>query len=104
MSKQPTKKRAKKSAKPARKPFWRRVIGGLVKITLVLVALPLILVPLYWVVPPVSALMIKDLVTLKGYKREWVPLEEISTVAIHSVMVSEDSRHCVHGGVDWVEM
>ena len=104
MSKQPTKKRTQKTAKSAHKPLWRRLVRGLVIIGVVLVALPLVLVPLYTVVPPVSTLMIKDLVTLKGYKRDWVPLEDISTVAIHSVMVSEDARHCVHGGVDWVEM
>ena len=104
VSKQPTKKRTQKTAKSANKPFWRRLLRGLVIIGVVLVALPLVLVPLYTVVPPVSTLMIKDLVTLKGYKRDWVPLEDISTVAIHSVMVSEDARHCVHGGVDWVEM
>ena len=104
MSKQPTTKRTQKTAKSAHKPLWRRLVRGLVIIGVVLVALPLVLVPLYTVVPPVSTLMIKDLVTLKGYKRDWVPLEDISTVAIHSVMVSEDARHCVHGGVDWVEM
>ena len=104
MAKQPTKKRAKKATKQAHKPFWRRLLRSLAIIGVALVALPLVLVPLYTVVPPVSTLMIKDLVTLKGYTRDWVPLEDISTVAVHSVMVSEDARHCVHGGVDWVEM
>ena len=80
------------------------MLRGLIIFVAIIVALPLVLVPLYTIVPPVSTLMIKDLVTLKGYKRDWVPLENVSTVAVHSVMVSEDARLCVHGGVDWVEM
>ena len=104
MSKQTTKKRTKKKAKSVRKPFLRRMLRGLIIFVAIIVALPLVLVPLYTIVPPVSTLMIKDLVTLKGYKRDWVPLENVSTVAVHSVMVSEDARLCVHGGVDWVEM
>lgn len=104
VSKQTVKKRTRKSTTPVRKPFWRRILRGFFLIAVILVPFPLVLVPLYTVVPPVSTLMIKDLVTLKGYKRDWVPLEDISTVAVHSIMVSEDARHCVHGGVDWVEM
>ena len=49
-------------------------------------------------------LMIKDLATLKGYERNWVSYDEISTRAVYSIMVSEDARHCVHNGVDWIEM
>lgn len=69
-----------------------------------MVALPFILIPLYSFIPPISTLMVKDLVMLKGYQRNWVDYDEISRRAIHSVMMSEDARHCVHGGVDWVEM
>lgn len=104
MAKPKAKKSTKKKPKTAQKPFWRRVVRGLFIVAIALVALPLVLVPLYAVVPPISTLMIKDLVTLKGYKRDWVPIEDISTVGVYSVMVSEDSRHCGHGGVDWVEM
>lgn len=79
--------------------MFRIVLG----IVIVIVLLPLILVPLYSVVPPVSTLMLRDLVTLKGYDRQWVALDGVARVAIHSVLVSEDARHCAHQGVDWIE-
>lgn len=68
------------------------------------VMLPLVLIPLYSAAPPISMLMVKDLITLKGYDRRWISYEEIAPVAIYSVMMSEDARHCEHGGVDWIEM
>ncbi|MEM8798272.1 MAG: biosynthetic peptidoglycan transglycosylase [Pseudomonadota bacterium] len=67
----------------------------------ILIAIPLVLVPLYSVVPPISTLMLYDLVTFKGYKRTWVSLDDIAPVGVNSVMVSEDARHCEHNGVDW---
>ncbi|MEP2942565.1 MAG: monofunctional biosynthetic peptidoglycan transglycosylase [Hyphomicrobiales bacterium] len=83
---------------------WRRFLKRIIMVCFLIIALPFILVPLYIFVPPVSMLMIKDLVTLKGYERNWVSYDEISTRAVYSIMVSEDARHCVHNGVDWIEM
>jgi monofunctional biosynthetic peptidoglycan transglycosylase len=71
------------------------------KLLLVVVAIPLVLVPAYSVVPPVSTLMIWDTVSLRGVDRHWVPIEEISPHLVRSVMMSEDARFCEHGGVDW---
>lgn len=85
-----------------RRLLWRWM-KRLAMVAAVVVALPLVLVPLYAFVPPVSTLMVYDLVTLKGYKRQWVDLQEISERARHSVLVSEDSFHCEHNGVDWKE-
>lgn len=104
MLKAAARKRKRKAAKSTTPSFLRWLMSRLVQLALILIAIPLILVPLYSFVPPISTLMMKDLVTLQGYKRDWVPLEDISNVAVHSVMVSEDARHCVHNGVDWVEM
>ncbi len=55
-------------------------------------------------VHPVSTLMIKDLVTLKGYERHWVPLEDIAPVLVNSVMMSEDGQFCSHYGIDWNQL
>jgi monofunctional biosynthetic peptidoglycan transglycosylase len=84
------------------RPWLRRMI----KIAAVLVALPIVLTVLYLpsFVHPVSTLMIKDLVTLQGYDRRWVPLEEIAPVLIHSVIMSEDGQFCSHPGVDLAEL
>jgi len=104
LAKKSTTRPKKKTTKKAKRSFLRRLVRGFFLICVALIAIPLILVPLYSVVPPVSTLMLKDLVTFKGYDRQWVSLDDISSVGVYSVMVSEDSRHCVHGGVDWVEM
>ncbi len=56
---------------------------------------------LYWVVPPVSTLMLGRWLTLQSVERTYVPLDEISPHLPLAVMTSEDMRFCEHGGVDW---
>ncbi len=63
------------------------------------VALTILYIPPF--VHPVSTLMLKDLVTFKGYDRQWVSIDDIAPVLIHSVMMSEDGQYCSHLGVDW---
>ena len=81
---------------------WRR----LVLVVLAVVALPYALILLYTVdfIRPVSTLMLRDLVLLRGYDRQWVEFDEISPNLVQSVMMSEDGQFCRHGGVDWGEM
>jgi monofunctional biosynthetic peptidoglycan transglycosylase len=50
---------------------------------------------------PVSTLMLRDLVLLRGYERQWVDLDDVSPVLVQSVMMSEDGQFCSHDGVDW---
>lgn len=81
---------------------WRKLI--LLAVGLVL--LPYVLIILY--VPsfihPVSTLMLRDLVLLRGYDRQWVSFDQISPNLVQSVMMSEDGQFCMHDGVDWVQM
>lgn len=72
----------------------------------VLALLPAVLTILYFppFVHPVSTLMLKDLVTLKGYDRQWVPIDDISPVLVHSIIMSEDGQFCAHQGIDWAEL
>lgn len=69
----------------------------------IVVALPFVLMLIYKVpfVHPVSTLMLRDLVLLRGYERQWVDFEDISPALVQSVMMSEDGRYCSHYGVDW---
>lgn len=71
-----------------------------------LVIAPFALLLLYKLpfVHPVSTLMIRDLVTLQGYDRVWVPLDDIAPVLVHSVMMSEDGQFCSHNGIDWHQL
>lgn len=68
--------------------------------------LPYLLVILYALpfIRPVSTLMLAELVTFRGYDRQWVSFDNISPTLVRSVMMSEDGQYCAHGGVDWVQM
>lgn len=78
----------------------------LVRIAIVVVALPYVLILLYspGFIHPVSTLMLRDLAFLRGYDRHWVSFEQISPHLVRSVMMSEDGQFCSHAGVDWVQM
>jgi monofunctional biosynthetic peptidoglycan transglycosylase len=94
----------------AKRPRQRGVIGRwvrrLVLIVLALILLPLVLMLAYIpsAVTPVSTLMLADRLAGRDYDRRWVPLEEVSPVLIHSVIMSEDGQFCRHFGIDLGEM
>ena len=71
-----------------------------------LIALPIVLTIVYMppFVRPISTLMVKDIITLQGYDRQWVPLDDIAPVLAHSVIMSEDGQFCSHRGVDLGEL
>ncbi|WP_421590129.1 monofunctional biosynthetic peptidoglycan transglycosylase [Shinella sp. M27] len=81
---------------------WRRIVLAV----LALVALPYVLIVLYAIdfIRPVSTLMLRDLLLLRGYDRQWVEFEDISPTLVQSVMMSEDGQYCRHAGVDWGQM
>ncbi|MDD9333271.1 MAG: monofunctional biosynthetic peptidoglycan transglycosylase [Bartonella sp.] len=64
---------------------------------------PIILLFIYRLdfVYPISTLMIRDWVSDKKYKREWVSLSDIAFSVPSGVIMSEDGRFCHHSGVDW---
>lgn len=80
---------------------WLRTLG---KIVVVIVALPLILTPIYWIVPPISTLMIWSAITFQGMERHWVGFDQIAPVLVNSVIMSEDGQFCSHAGVDWKQL
>ena len=85
---------------------WRGALRKIIRYGLMLAAVPIVLMVIYILpfVHPVSTLMLKDLVTLKGYDRQWVSIDDIAPVLIHSVMMSEDGQYCAHSGVDWAAL
>ena len=70
---------------------------------LVIVLAPLVLMLLYKpsFVHPVSTVMLRDLVLLRGYQRQWVEFDAIAPALVQSVLMSEDGKFCFHHGVDW---
>jgi len=78
--------------------WLRRITVALVVIGLTPAVLTLIYLPPS--VHPISTLMMRDIVTFRGYTREWLPLQEISPRLVNSVMMSEDGQFCSHHGID----
>jgi monofunctional biosynthetic peptidoglycan transglycosylase len=58
----------------------------------------------YLFIPPVSTLMLARLITLHGFTRDNIPVNEVSPQVIRSVIRAEDSKFCEHYGIDWSSM
>jgi monofunctional biosynthetic peptidoglycan transglycosylase len=72
---------------------------------LVLIALPLVLLPLYaFVNPPVTTVMLLKALGGAGIDKRWTAIDDISPRLVRAVVASEDQRFCLHHGIDWVEM
>jgi len=86
-----------------RRSLFRRV-STLLRIAVVSVAfllvLPYLLTPLYWVVNPVSTLMLGRWATGQRVERTAVSLARMGTHLPVTVMVAEDGRFCNHHGLD----
>jgi monofunctional biosynthetic peptidoglycan transglycosylase len=90
----------------AMRKSWRERRRRLVHIGLSILLLPYALIVLYLLefIHPVSTLMLRDLVLLRGYDRQWVEFDDIAPVLVQSVMMSEDGQFCSHAGIDWNQM
>jgi monofunctional biosynthetic peptidoglycan transglycosylase len=86
---------------PARRrsPWLRRlaIAAG------VILAIPL-LSSLYYALfpPPLSALMLWRMVEGHGIDYRWRELEDMSPELARAVITAEDSRYCLHHGIDWL--
>jgi monofunctional glycosyltransferase len=100
MAKRQKRHRSAPEPEKGRGGFFR-ILG---RVVLVLVAIPLVLTPIYIFVPPVSTLMIYDRIVDGPIERQWVPFDEISKTLVASAVMSEDQKYCSHWGVDWEEI
>lgn len=80
---------------------WRSWVRRLGVAIGAIVALPLVLTPVYFFVHPVSTLMLADLATGQGYARQWVSLDDVAPDMARAVVMGEDGQFCFHDGVDW---
>jgi len=82
----------------------RGPFGRVVRVTLVvlaiLVAIPVVLTPVYLVVDPISVPMLERHLTGRPVVREWRPIAKISDRLKAAVILSEDGQFCRHLGVD----
>ncbi len=79
--------------------FWRflRIPLGILA---VLVAIPLLLTPLYLVVQPVSVPMLERYVTGRPVVRVWRDIDDISDRLKAAIILSEDGQFFRHWGID----
>ncbi|MBP0616239.1 biosynthetic peptidoglycan transglycosylase [Jiella mangrovi] len=84
----------------------KRIAAWIAVVVLILVAIPLVLTPIYAIrgVHPVSTLMLFDEITVRPVLRDWVPIDDVAPVLLHSIIMSEDGQFCRHHGVDWGEL
>ena len=72
----------------------------LARAALLLIAVPVVLTPVYLVVDPVSVPMLQRYLTRQPVVREWRDIDAISDRLKASVIMSEDGQFCRHWGVD----
>jgi monofunctional biosynthetic peptidoglycan transglycosylase len=82
-----------------RKAIWNHLRIPLGMLAVVM-AIPLVLTPLYLVVQPVSVPMLSRLLTGQPMTREWRDIDDVSDRLKASVILSEDGQFCRHWGVD----
>lgn len=65
-----------------------------------LIAIPVVLTPLYAIAPPVSTPMLWRKMTGQPVEREWRNLDQLSDRLKAAVIMSEDGQFCRHQGID----
>lgn len=78
--------------------------NSLALLLLIPLLLPYALVPVYWIVRPVSTVMLGSLFAGEGMRRDWVSIDRLPPHLALAVLASEDGRFCDHAGIDWVQM
>jgi monofunctional biosynthetic peptidoglycan transglycosylase len=95
-----TTRKKRRRRKRKTRPWWLRVLCWAGLVAAILVAIPLLLTPLYRVAAPVSTLMLWRGLTGHEVTRDWVTLDRVSPHLIRAVIASEDNFYCSHRGVD----
>ena len=80
----------------------RRFLRWSFRAGLIFVAMSVLWVGLYRVVPPpLTWTMVGDLVAGNGVRRDWMSLREMDPDMARAAIAGEDSRFCLHSGFDW---
>ena len=82
------------------KGIWR-IIRPIALVLGILVAIPIVLTPVYLFVAPVSVPMLERYLSGRPVDREWRDIGDISDRLKASVILSEDGQFCRHWGVDF---
>jgi monofunctional biosynthetic peptidoglycan transglycosylase len=81
---------------------WRPWFERFLYVVLATFALLLLSVLVFrFINPPITPVMLAEKLKGATLRRDWVPLERMSTSLPLAVIASEDGRFCLHWGVDW---
>jgi monofunctional glycosyltransferase len=83
---------------------WWRAVRWLARAVVVVIAIPVVLTPVYLFVDPISVPMLQRYVTGRPVVREWRDIGTISDRLKASVIMSEDGQFCRHWGVDFAAL
>jgi monofunctional glycosyltransferase len=81
-----------------------RLVKAVLLVLLLLLLLPYLLTPLYLFGRPVSTLMLWRWATGARVERTYVSVDAVAPALPLAVLVAEDARYCIHGGVDFAAM
>jgi len=84
----------------SKRGWFARGLKVTVLVLAVLVAIPVVLVPLYIFVDPISVPMLTRMMTGQPMTRHWRDSDQISDRLKASVIMSEDGQFCRHWGID----
>lgn len=95
-------RKSKSSRKQSDAPKWRvRPVAWAGRAALSAGLAILLMVGAYAVVPPpTTPYILSEGLRLGGIHRTWVPIEEIATDMVRSVVAAEDADFCLHWGFD----
>lgn len=80
----------------------KRPVRLLAAILAIVLALPVLVIALYAVVPPpLTPLMVLRSADGASIRKSWTPLERIAPAVPRAVIASEDNLFCRHAGFDW---
>jgi len=93
------------SAKPRRRSLFARLIGGTLRVVMLLVLISIGWVVAYRFLPvPLTWPMARDAIAGRHVEREWVALDRIARSVPRAAIGAEDARYCAHNGFDFGAM
>ena len=94
--------RAASSARPARKPLTRRLLGWLVRGVVLFVGVSLLWVAAYRFMPPFFTFtMLGDVLAGHSVTKSWRSLDRIDPDMARAAIAGEDGKFCSHRGFDF---
>jgi monofunctional glycosyltransferase len=81
-----------------------RLVKAVLLVLVLLLLLPYLLTPLYLFGRPISTLMLWRWATGARVERIYVSIDAVAPALPLAVLVAEDARYCIHGGVDFAAM